>query len=218
MRTLVYFDEQFFLSCRSSLRLAVRRLRHAANSRQSHNALLNPTSVSQSAMFQLHALWFNLAGSDCENRGTIDICDFSPHLTTILPALILNTRRADCGATARPRRVDCVFRWCSVGTADKQPYTSLRRRLPYVIGLRVSARIDIDQRRSLMLYQLEKLPFQVKLKDTSGARSQQKHAPSTRLPVPRVQAKVPDKVRHRHCRGRLGRAWRSATPNGHHVA
>ena len=85
-------DALSFLSCRFSLRLAVRRLRHAANSRQSHNALLNPTSVSQSAMFQLHALWFHLAGSDCENRGTIDICDFSPHLKTILPALILNTR------------------------------------------------------------------------------------------------------------------------------
>ena len=85
-------DALSFLSCRSSLRLAFRRLCHATDSRQSHNALLNPTSVSQSAMFQLHALWFNLAGSDCENRGTIDICDFSPHLTTILPALILNTR------------------------------------------------------------------------------------------------------------------------------
>ena len=85
-------DALSFLSCRSSLRLAVRRLCHAADSRQSHNALLNPTSVSQSAMFQLHALWLNLAGTDCEHRGTIDICDFSPHLTTILPALILNTR------------------------------------------------------------------------------------------------------------------------------
>ena len=81
-----------FLSCRSRLRLAFRRLCHAADSRQSHNALLNPTIVPQSAMCQLRALWFSLASTDCEHRGTIDICDFSPHLTTILPALILNTR------------------------------------------------------------------------------------------------------------------------------
>ena len=85
-------DALSFLSLRSSFRLAFRRLCHATDSRQSHNALLNPISVSQSAMFQLHALWFNLAGTDCEHRGAIDLCDFSPHLTTNLPALILNTR------------------------------------------------------------------------------------------------------------------------------
>ena len=78
-------------SCRSSFRLAFRRLCHATDFRQSHNALLNPTSVSQSAACQLHALWF-LAGTDCEHRGTIDICNFSSHLTTILPALILYAR------------------------------------------------------------------------------------------------------------------------------
>ena len=59
---------------------------------QSHNALINPTSVSQSAMCQLHALWFGLTGTDCEHRRTIDIFDVSPHVTTFPPALILHAR------------------------------------------------------------------------------------------------------------------------------
>ena len=82
-----------FGSCFFHFRFPLSRLCCATDCCQSRNALFNPTSVSQSAMCQLYDLWFGLAGTDCERRRTIDMFDFSPHVTTVAPALILHTRR-----------------------------------------------------------------------------------------------------------------------------
>ena len=46
------------------------------------------------------------------------------------------------------------------GTADPQSHTLVRRRLPHIESIWVSAWVDVDQRLFLLMYQLEALPLQ----------------------------------------------------------
>ena len=103
--------------------------------------------------------------------------------------------------------------------AHPQSIALVWRRLPQVESVWVSAWVDVDQHGFILLYQLQELPLQMNPKDTDGARSYPKHTPSTRvLAIPvghlakRVQAKVTDEVRYRHCKKRRGKAWRNAAP------